>query len=73
MSKPPTHSERKTQPLWPDTAKALGIGKSLAYEAAARGEIPGCFRLGGRWLVAREVFENAMRNGVPFGESRPAA
>lgn len=35
-----------------EAAKVLGIGRGTAYEAAARGELPGALRLGGRWVVA---------------------
>ncbi len=34
----------------PEAAALLGIGKSLAYEAIQRGEIP-CIRVGHRLLV----------------------
>jgi len=27
-------------PLWPDACQALGIGRTLGYELAARGEFP---------------------------------
>jgi excisionase family DNA binding protein len=36
----------------PQAAKRLGISKDLAYELARRGELPGAFRLGRRWLVS---------------------
>ena len=29
-----------TVPLWPDAASALGIGRTLTYELAQRGELP---------------------------------
>jgi hypothetical protein len=48
---------RKTMELWPAAGKALGLGKNGTYEAAGRGEIPGAFRIGGRWLVSVAVFE----------------
>lgn len=47
--------------LWPTTGKTLGLGKNGTYEAAARGEIPGAFRIGGRWLVAVDSFEEFLR------------
>jgi len=34
----------------PEAARVLGIGKNLAYDAVARGEIPS-IRVGGRILV----------------------
>ena len=33
--------------------KVLGIGRSLAYQLAARGELPGLILLGGRMVVSR--------------------
>jgi hypothetical protein len=54
-------AERRTMNLWPDAGNALGLGKNATYDAALRGEIPGLFRIGKRWLVSREAFERAMR------------
>jgi excisionase family DNA binding protein len=36
----------------PEAAKLLGISKDLAYDLARRGELPGAFQLGRRWLVS---------------------
>jgi len=36
----------------PEAAKMLGISKDLAYDLARRGELPGAFQLGRRWLVS---------------------
>lgn len=36
----------------PEAAKMLGISKDLAYNLARRGELPGAFQLGRRWLVS---------------------
>ncbi len=38
-----------------ETAKLLGIGRSLAYELAVSGELPGCRRLGRRYLVSKKA------------------
>lgn len=40
-----------------EAAKLLGIGRSLAYELARRGELPGALRLGGRIVVSRAALE----------------
>ena len=48
-----------------EVAQRLGIGRSLAYELARRGEIPGSFRLGGRLLIKRGVFEQWIATDVP--------
>ncbi len=36
----PDPQDRPTLPLWPETAKIFGLGRSAAYEAASRGDIP---------------------------------
>jgi excisionase family DNA binding protein len=36
----------------PEAANMLGISKDLAYDLARRGELPGAFQLGRRWLVS---------------------
>ena len=36
----------------PEVAEMLGISKDLAYDLARRGELPGAFQLGRRWLVS---------------------
>jgi hypothetical protein len=39
-----------TVPLWPVAGRALGLGKSLAYEAARSGEVP-TIGVGGKHTV----------------------
>ena len=39
-----------------EVAQILGIGQTLAYDAARRGEIP-VLRIGGRYVVPRERFQ----------------
>ena len=42
-----------------DAARTLGIGRSLAYDLARRGELPGVLRLGSKRLrVSRAALEN---------------
>lgn len=41
---------KSTIPVWPDAARALGIGKDAAYDAVHRGEIP-VLRFGRRLVV----------------------
>ena len=38
-----------------EAAKLLGIGRSLAYDLAQSGELPGARRLGGRYIVSKAV------------------
>lgn len=38
--------------MWPTAGRALGLGKTLTYELAQRGEFPlPVHRLGNRWVV----------------------
>lgn len=48
-----------------EAASALGISRSFAYEAIAKGEIP-CIRIGKRILVPRIALEKMLENA---GES----
>lgn len=56
MTTEPTHSivplaeEQPVLPLWPDTARILGVGRSQVYKCATAGSIP-VIRLGGRLVV----------------------
>jgi excisionase family DNA binding protein len=60
--KEPTN-ERRTINLWPAAGAQLGLSKNATYEAAERGDIPGAFRIGKRWLVSREAFEKFLSGG----------
>lgn len=39
----------------PEVAEMLGISRNLAYELAARGELPGLIRLGKKRVVCSKV------------------
>lgn len=43
-----------------EAAAILGIGRSLAYDLARRGELPGVLRLGHRLLVSRPLLEKRL-------------
>lgn len=43
-----------------EAATLLGIGRSLAYDLARRGELPGVLRLGHRLVVSRVKLERAL-------------
>jgi predicted DNA-binding transcriptional regulator AlpA len=36
----------------PEAAALLGISNDLAYDLARRDELPGAFKLAGRWIVS---------------------
>ena len=46
----------------PEAAGLLGISRRLAYELAARGELP-VLRLGGRVLILRRPLERLLDGG----------
>ncbi len=43
-----------------EAARLLGISRGSAYALAARGELPGALRLGGRIVVSRAALERAL-------------
>ena len=55
-------TERKTLSVT-EAAKALGICRNKAYEAARRGEIP-TIKIGKRILVPRAAFERMLQGAV---------
>jgi excisionase family DNA binding protein len=54
-----------------DAARELGIGRQLAYQLARSGELPGVMRLGHRFVVVRERFEQVLTGQAE--NERPAA
>lgn len=57
----------ETLRLWPEAATILGIGRTAAYEAARRGEIP-TIKIGKLRLVPRKAIERllAVADSYPF-------
>jgi hypothetical protein len=48
----PDPAKRPTVPLWPDAARAFGLGRARAFELARRGELPfPVYRLGRSFRV----------------------
>lgn len=54
---PETHP---TVPVWPTAGRALRLGRSATYAAAARGEIPGLLRIGNKYVVATATLRHAL-------------
>jgi excisionase family DNA binding protein len=55
-------SEKSPEPLVisvPEAGRRLGIGRSAAYQAAARGELP-CIRIGGLLRVPVRALERKL-------------
>lgn len=46
----------------------LGLSRGTAYEAARRGELPGIFRIGSRWMVSIAAFEAALAAPQTIGK-----
>jgi hypothetical protein len=44
--------EKLAVPLWPTAGTALGLGRNSAYKAASQGQIPGCYRILDKYMVA---------------------
>ena len=64
----PTPADRLTLTI-EDACRLLGIGRTLGYDLARRGELPGVIRLGRRLLVSRPALEKALG----LDEPEPAA
>jgi excisionase family DNA binding protein len=45
-------------------ANALQVSVPTAYRLAQRGELPGCFKVGGQWRISGERFRAAV-HGEP--------
>ncbi|HEY2303642.1 MAG TPA: helix-turn-helix domain-containing protein [Acidimicrobiales bacterium] len=43
----------------PEAARRLGRSKLSLYQACARGEVPGAFKIGAKWLVNWSAFVKA--------------
>lgn len=48
----------------PEIAKEYGVSEALLYTLANRGELPGCRRLGKRFVIHRETFESWLKGGM---------
>ena len=46
-----------------EAARTLGISRQLAYELARRFELPGCRKLGARYVVVRRVLDRWLDGG----------
>jgi hypothetical protein len=51
---------RETLDLWPDAGMRLGFSRDFTYEMAAKGEIAGAQKIGGKWVVFREPFQRML-------------
>ncbi len=43
-----------------EAAKVLGISRSLAYDEARRGTLPGLIRIGNRFLVSKDAIDRLL-------------
>ena len=61
--RPKKRSPKESSPLTisiDEVARIWGICRQSAYTAARNGQVPGAFRVGRRYLVARKAFLSAM-------------
>ncbi len=47
----------------PELALEYGVSESLLYSLANQGSLPGCRRLGKRFLIHTETFEGWLKEG----------
>ena len=47
----------------PELARRTGVSPTFLYERAGEGTLPGCRRLGRRFLIHIETFENWLKAG----------
>lgn len=47
----------------PNLALEYGVSEALLYSLANRGELPGCRRIGKRFVIHRETFEEWVKSG----------
>ena len=62
----------------PVIAERTGLSEGLLYQKANEGTLPGCRRIGKRFLIHVETFENWLRTGMgeekgssPMGNQQP--
>lgn len=55
----PTPTDRLTLTV-EEACRLLGVGRTVGYELARRGELPGVLRLGRRLVVSRPALEQAL-------------
>ena len=55
----------------PEMASEYGVSKALLYGLANRGALPGCRRLGKRFVIHRPTFETWVKSG--HGDERDEA
>ena len=60
----PNAEEQPTMPLFPDTARALHLGRSAVYAAASRGEIP-TIKIGSRRVVPTAALRRMLQLDGP--------
>jgi predicted DNA-binding transcriptional regulator AlpA len=56
-------TEKRTGASIPELAAEYGVSEALLYSLANCGELPGCRRLGKRFVVHRQTFENWLQAG----------
>jgi hypothetical protein len=66
----PDPADQPTVPLWPDAARAFGLGRARAFELARRGELPfAVYRLGRSWRVPTAALRRALHLDLGGGDA----
>jgi excisionase family DNA binding protein len=57
----PDPAELPTVPLWPDAARAWGVGRAKVFELARQGQLPfPAYKLGRSWRVPTAALRRAL-------------
>ena len=48
----------------PQLARLTGLSEGTLYMRANQSELPGCRKIGARWLVHLETFEEFLKTGI---------
>lgn len=57
--------ERRPGTTIAEIAEDYTLSKSFLWKLARRGELPGCGKIGGKYIVLRTEFENFIKEGGP--------
>ncbi len=69
-----SHLDNADRRTWTvrEAARALGIGKSAAYEAVKTGDLP-ALRIGGRYVVPKDALDRLLASVGTAPPRKPAA
>ncbi len=56
----------------PRLARLTGVSEGTLYLRANEGSLPGCRRIGKRWVVHLETFNDFLKSGMGEGAATPS-